>query len=621
MAFTFATSTREVLEQVVREPRFRAVSTPPLISLHQFGLIALVYAAFGLSTWAWMAGYLHWLPMMVINSVFIYIIFTPLHDATHRSVSSNRKLNDVLGNIAAFIMIPGLTTQFYRYLHLEHHRHTGNKILDPDEVFVASRGLQRFTAFFAPDFTWLYWFFKRWSERPKSVRREVMVVLTVYVIVHAVGLLGPYAFEFFLAWMIPSRLGFALVIWLFASIQHPEGVRWEDAPFQTTVEVKVSTFGKYFMLGQSVHCLHHLAPNVPFYRYHEAWRLGEQLFRSQNIPNRTIWSECTDIKLPKPATQQWLNAKLERVSVVGADIQSYEFVPADGSDWPAFDAGAHIDVRISDKLVRQYSLCNDPSERNRYVIAVKKDVHGRGGSKLLHESMRPGDAVEIGSPRNNFALNLDFQQYVLIAGGIGITPLLSMAHRLWAAGKPFELHICARDQAAQPFADALSEIPFSDAVHVYLDNADIQQRFDAGQILGQYKRNTALYICGPGGFMSSVMQTGEQQGWPQTAMFSETFAPPKIDATENKSFEVFLARSKKTLQVRPDEFLIDVLHGNGHQVMCSCTQGICGSCITPVLEGVPDHRDAVMSDAERNSNKQMCVCVSRAKSARLVLDI
>ena len=121
--------------------------------------------------------------------------------------------------------------------------------------------------------------------------------------------------------------------------------------------------------------------------------------------------------------------------------------------------------------------------------------------------------------------------------------------------------------------------------------------------------------------MSSVMQTGEQQGWPQTAMFSETFAPPKIDATENKSFEVFLARSKKTLQVQPDEFLIDVLHGNGHQVMCSCTQGICGSCITPVLEGVPDHRDAVMSDAERNSNKQMCVCVSRAKSARLVLDI
>lgn len=621
MVFTFATSTREVLEQVVREPRFRAVSTPPLVSLHQVGLIALVYLVFGLSTWAWMAGHLHWLPMMVINSIFIYAIFTPLHDATHRSVSSNRTLNDVLGTIAAFLLIPGLTTKFYRYLHLEHHRYTGNVITDPDEQFVSSRGLKKLGVFFAPDFFWLKWYFARWSERPASEHREVIAIMTFYAAFHVVGFMSPYAFEFVVAWMIPSRVGFALVIWLFASIQHPEGVRWEDAPFQTTVEMNINRFGKFFMLGQAVHCLHHLAPNVPFYRYHEAWRLGERLFKAQKVPTRTIWTESQDLELPQPVEHQWFKAKVNSVRSVGSGIQSYEFLPEAGDEWPAFTPGSHIDVKVDEKHIRQYSLCNNPADKNRYVIAVKKDEQGRGGSKLLHETIQPGDVVEIGAPRNNFPLDMGFEHYVLVAGGIGVTPLLSMAYSLQAANKSFELHICARDEAAKPFADDLQDVPFADAIHFYLDNADMQQRFNIETALGRYKNGTALYLCGPGGFMSAVIQTGETLGWPQAAMFSETFAPPKIDASENKPFEVFLARSKKTLTVPADEFLIDVLHGNGHPVMCSCTQGICGSCITPVLEGVPEHRDAVMSDAERDSNKQMCVCVSRAKSERLVLDI
>lgn len=621
MVFNFATSTREVLEQVVREPRFRVLSTPPLVSLHQVSLIALVYLVFGLSTWAWVAGYLHWLPMIVINSVVIYFSFTPLHDATHRSVSSNRTLNDILGTIAAFPLIPGLTTSFYRYLHLEHHRYTGNLAADPDEQFVSSRGLKKLGVFFAPDFFWLKWYFARWSKRPASEHRVVIAMMTFNAAFHIVGFMSPYAVEFVVAWMIPSRMGFALVIWLFASIQHPEGVRWEDAPFQTTVEVKTNRFGMVFMLGQAVHCLHHLAPNVPFYRYHEAWRQGERLFKSQNVPTRTIWTKSQDLQLPKPIEQQWFTAKVAAVRHVGAGILCYEFVPVDHATWPVFTAGSHIDVKVSEKHIRQYSLCNDPTEQNRYVIAVKKDEQGRGGSKLLHETIQPGDSIEVGSPRNNFPLNMDFDHYLLLAGGIGITPLMSMAHALHAANKSFELHICARDEAARPFADDLQDVAFADNVHVYLDNADMSQRFKAETVLGNYKNATALYLCGPGGFMSAVMQTGEEQGWPQAAMFSETFVPPKIDASENKAFEVFLARSKKTLTVPPDAFLIDVLHDNGHPVMCSCTQGICGSCITPVLDGVPEHRDAVMSNAERESNLQMCVCVSRAKSERLVLDI
>jgi vanillate O-demethylase ferredoxin subunit len=422
--------------------------------------------------------------------------------------------------------------------------------------------------------------------------------------------------------MIPQRLGAIILVRSFARIQHPEGVRWEDAPFQTTYRVETNQFGKVFMLGQAVHCLHHLAPNVPFYRYHEAWALGRHLFERQNVPVRSLWSAPKSIELPRSQEQVWLDARVESVQQVGTDIQSYTFIPATkGTQWPRFSPGSHIDVKVDDKHIRQYSLCNNPVEQNRYVIAVKKDEQGRGGSKLLHETIRPGDIVEVGSPRNNFPLNMDFAHYVLIAGGIGITPLMSMAHALQAANKSFEMHICARDEAAKPFADDLQDVAFADAVHVYLDNADMQQRFGVETVLGQYKNGTALYLCGPGGFMSAVMQAGEQLGWPQAAMFSETFAPPKIDASENKPFEVFLARSKKTLTVPANEFLIDVLHNNGHPVMCSCTQGICGSCITPVLEGVPEHRDAVMSDAERNSNKQMCVCVSRARSERLVLDI
>ena len=621
MAFTFAASTREVLEQVVREPRFRAVSTPPLVSVHQVGLIASVYLIVGLSTWAWIQGYLHWLLMMAINSVAIYAIFTPLHDATHRSVSSNRRLNDVLGSLAGFLLVPGLSTQFYRYLHLEHHRHAGDKTLDPDETFVASKGLKKLATFFAPDITWVSWFFKRWKDRPRSERREVVSVLIIYLAVHGIGLLGPYPVEFVLAWMIPARVGFAMVVWLFASIQHPEGVRWEDAPFQTTVEVKVSWIGKLFMLGQSVHCLHHLAPNVPFYRYHEAWRLGEQHFKRQNIPTRTIWRESSDLRLPSEPVHEWLMARVKSIRSVATGIQEYEFVPSEELDWPGFEAGAHIDVKIDDAHVRQYSLCNNPGDKNRYVIAVKKENDGRGGSKLLHETVQPGNVIQIGAPRNNFRLNDEYERYILVAGGIGITPLLAMAHSLWDRKKPFELHQCSRDQSARPFADEMQEVAFADAIHSYLDNSEMAGRFNAEEVLGPYEAGTALYVCGPSGFMSAVIAAGERLGWPQSAMFSETFAPPKVDVRENRPFEVYLARSKETLQIPASECLIDVLHASGHQVMCSCTQGICGSCITPVLEGVPEHRDSVMSDAERASNKQMCVCVSRAKGKRLVLDI
>ena len=293
----------------------------------------------------------------------------------------------------------------------------------------------------------------------------------------------------------------------------------------------------------------------------------------------------------------------------------------DEQNWPAFTAGAHIDVEMKTGLVRQYSLCNSPQESNRYCIAVRHDPAGRGGSDYLHTHIKRGDILNLGIPRNNFPLNESFSEYLLIAGGIGVTPLLSMAYHLHATNRPFELHQCARNETSLAFRDEQSDFDFADSITTWLDDATFERRFDAKRVLGIYRPGCAIYLCGPAGFMRHVTDAAKQAGWPGEAIFSETFVPPRADATENTPFEVEIASSGQVLNVAPDEFLIDVLHANGVAVMCSCTQGICGSCMTPVLSGEPEHRDVVMTEAERAVNNQMTVCVSRAKSARLVLDL
>ena len=239
----------------------------------------------------------------------------------------------------------------------------------------------------------------------------------------------------------------------------------------------------------------------------------------------------------------------------------------------------------------------------------------------MHDNIRPGDTIEIGVPRNNFELEAGAENTLLIAGGIGITPLLAMAHSLQAEGKRFEMHVCARNTEAVPFRDELSDAEFADVVSIYLDDADPAERFSARDVLGPYAPGQRVYLCGPSAFMGMIVEAARDLGWPEDAICSETFAPPKVDVSENRPFEVHLARTGKTLQVPADKFLIDVLHENKCPVMCSCTQGICGSCISPVLDGEPEHRDAILTEAERAANDRMCVCVSRAKGDRLVLDI
>ena len=621
MSFSFSTSTKEVLEQVVREPRFRELTQLPILAPMEIGLGLAAFGLFAAGTWLYLTDAIPFLLMLLINSFAVYASFTPLHDATHRTVSRNRRVNDAIGTICCLLLLPGITTRIYRYLHLEHRRYTGHPVKDPDEPFVSSPPWAIPFVLAGLDVLWIRWYLGRWSSRPLSERIEFCCCVAFYVGFHLAFLLSPYALEFLLCFVIPQRFGLFYVAWFFAHIQHPEGVEWEKAPFQTTVRVKTNPLARWLMLGQAKHCIHHLAPSLPYYRYHHAWNLGRHLFENNNIPTRTLWRPSKDLVLPQAAEPEWLEARVAEVLQVGKDIRAYELVPSDAQSWPPFTAGSHIDVEMRAGLVRQYSLCNPPGKEQRYRIAVKRDANGRGGSNFMHDEIRPGAQISIGKPRNNFPLDEGFDEYLLIAGGIGVTPLLAMAHRLHEAKKTFTLHICARNKQSLAFREELSALPFYDSIECYFDDGEHAARFDTKTAISRYTGNQALYVCGPGGFMNKVLSAARDNAWPADHLFSEAFVPVDATDTENTPFEVKIASSGEVLTVGADESLIDVLHNNGYTVMCSCTQGICGSCITPVLEGVPDHRDAIMTDKQRAANTQMTVCVSRAKSASLVLDL
>ncbi|MEH6557049.1 MAG: fatty acid desaturase [Oceanicoccus sp.] len=621
MVFSFNQTTQEVLEQVVREPRFQTLTKLPVFAPMEIGLGLFAFILFGTGTALYLSGYIPLLLMLVINSFAIYASFTPLHDATHRSVSSNRQINDLIGTLCCLLLLPGITTRIYRYLHLEHHRFAGSPTKDPDELFVAAPAWALPFVLASLDVHWSLWYIKHWNSRPKSERIEFVACMSFYVGVHIFFLTSPYALAFFLCFMIPQRFGLFYVAWFFAHIQHPKGVEWEDAPFQTTVRVKTNEVGSWLLLGQAFHCLHHLAPSIPYYRYKKAWTLGEHLFERQNVPTRTLWRESTDLVLPSKQTETWLSAKVASITLVADDIAAYEFVPNNQEVWPRFEAGAHIDVNLRQGLVRQYSLYNSPADNQRYRVAVRQDVNGAGGSVFMHTEVKQDDVLNISAPRNNFPLQHDFEHYLLVAGGIGITPLLAMAHELYSRNTSFELHVFAKHLNDVAFHDRLTDFPFAARITVHTNDGAGFARSKISTNVKRYQPGNVMYLCGPTNFMESVIDSAKQVAWPTEHIYLETFVPPEIDETQNELFEVELASTGEVLTVKADEHLIDVLHDNGYAVMCSCTQGMCGSCITPVLEGVPEHRDSILSDEKRAANKSMTVCVSRSKSKRLVLDL
>lgn len=321
------------------------------------------------------------------------------------------------------------------------------------------------------------------------------------------------------------------------------------------------------------------------------------------------------------STDLTLSVLVQRKSIEAEDICSFELVSVVPAPLPAFTAGAHIDVYLPGGLVRQYSLCNSPSEIHRYQIGVLKDAGSRGGSLAMHEKVREGDVLKISAPRNHFPLAEGARKSVLLAGGIGITPLLSMAERLDSLGQDFELHYCTRSPERTAFQLRIAQSAFAQRVQLHHDCGPDGQKLKVRQVLGQAQAGVHIYVCGPKGFIDAVLSEGQAQGWTEAQLHREYFGSAPIASGAERAFMVKLASSGKTFAVGPQETLIQALNREGVVVPTSCEQGVCGTCLVRVLDGEPDHRDMYLMPEEQAACDQMLPCCSRSKSALLVLDL
>lgn len=316
--------------------------------------------------------------------------------------------------------------------------------------------------------------------------------------------------------------------------------------------------------------------------------------------------------------QEWMDVRILRRIEAAQDIVALELARTDGQPLPAFEAGAHVDVLIAPGLVRQYSLCNDPAERERYMLGILLDKQSRGGSKAVHSDFREGAEIKISAPRNAFALRPDMRHAVLLAGGIGITPIKAMAHALHRQGTAFELHYCARSRRNAAFLDELLAAPFGARVTCHLDDECGGPR-PPEAYLPNPGEECHLYICGPGGFIDAVRDKALASGWPDACIHLERFVAAPAPAGD--SFTVEAVRSGVTVQVGEDESIAHALMRAGLDVLTSCEQGLCGVCLTEIVEGVPVHHDQFQTDEEKAANTHMTICCSRAKTPIIKLDI
>ena len=325
-------------------------------------------------------------------------------------------------------------------------------------------------------------------------------------------------------------------------------------------------------------------------------------------------STMPDIAVPRGNT---ITVVVKRKWTSADGVVGFELAARDGH-LPTFQPGAHIDVHLPNGLVRQYSITNGPGDLLSYVIGVKAESASKGGSKILVETVREGDLLAISEPRNNFPLRRDATRTVLIAGGIGITPLLSMARFLDKSSLPYELHYFTRAGETQAFRSELEALHGKVAFHLGLPRAEIGTTIAAA--LGPWSHAQHVYVCGPSAMLETVRATATAQGWPDESIHFEYFKNDKL-IDDSSSFEIELARSAMTLQVPPGKTILETMREAGLQVPSSCEQGACGTCLTTVIEGEVDHQDVYLNDSEKRSNTAMMTCVSRAKGKRLVLDI
>ncbi len=307
--------------------------------------------------------------------------------------------------------------------------------------------------------------------------------------------------------------------------------------------------------------------------------------------------------------------RLRSITYAARDTHLFEFTRADGGPLPEASPGAHVDLHLSNGLTRSYSLVNSGMAPQRYVVGVKRDPKSRGGSRFVHEQLRVGSLQTVSAPRNHFPLREDAGHSVLIAGGIGITPIWNMARHLESLGASWELWYSCRSRADMAFLKELEA--YGNRVHLHFDE-EAQCRMDIAAIVAAAPDAAHLYCCGPAPMLAAYEAAAAHR--PPETVHLEYFGAVQAAATQG-GYVVQLARSGRALQVPAGCSILDVLITNGIHVDSSCREGICGACEVGVLEGEVDHRDAVLSPAEQTANTSMMVCCSGARSARLVLDL
>ncbi len=332
-------------------------------------------------------------------------------------------------------------------------------------------------------------------------------------------------------------------------------------------------------------------------------------------------------KYPDNATR----LQVRQVRHEAEGINSYEFVHPEGEDLPSFEAGSHVDFYFRDGTIRQYSLANDPSERHRYLIGVLREPHGRGGSEALHERVHPQREVYVGNPRNNFPLFESAKRHLLLAGGIGITPMLSYTARLQTIGADFTLHYCAKSARHAAFRAELAHLEKEGRVKFHYDGGDPSRGLDIESLLKSPEPGTHLYYCGPPGFMGAIEKFSSH--WPDDTVHFEFFnaaASPKKKLVNDElasisggdigiGFEIKIASTGAIFSVPNDKSIVEVLKENDIEVEVSCESGLCGTCVTPYLEGKVDHQDLILTPEQRKTT--FTPCCSRSKSKILVIDL
>ncbi|VTU22305.1 Phthalate dioxygenase reductase [Variovorax sp. SRS16] len=318
-----------------------------------------------------------------------------------------------------------------------------------------------------------------------------------------------------------------------------------------------------------------------------------------------------------------LTLRVRSITYEAEGILSFELVDPRGAELPAFDAGAHIDVHVPGGLTRRYSLCDPPWERDHYRIAVLDVPHGRGGSRAMHERVHAGDLIEVSEPHNFFPVAPDARHAILLAGGIGITPIMAMVAQMRRAGQSFELHYCAQTPERTAFTRRFASEIEAGRARLHHDGGDPRRGLDIASVLASPGAGTHLYFCGPGGFMSAVRAAAEH--WPQGTVHFEYFGAdpsPSAAATTTggpEGAEVVLERSNRTLRVDPSQSILQAVRDAGIECESSCEAGMCGTCRVRYVGGTPEHNDYVLSDEERR--EFVLICCARVAQGPLVLDL